>query len=638
MKRIIIFLLLCTPAITGYAQTEPTIEKYGKVSQADLDLKQCDFEKDANAEVLFAKGTLNIEGVGRNQLVVFERHVRIKIFNDFGKNAANVKILFPSYMDEMVATNVQAETINPENGSINITPLDKKLVYTETIDRYHKVVLFTLPNVRAGSIIEYKFRMAGQLLPTWYFQNYLPVRYSEIEASIPAYYNFKVIPYVKQPYVKKVGEESDGYQVRAMSNIHSMPNEPYIGSRVDNLQRISYIGVNTNVSTWLKIGDALIRSDFGDELERGLSGESEIVKKAKSLKSEDDKIAFVFDTVKRSIQWNKFLQFYPVDGTVKVWDKKIGSSAEINMIVYHLLKKVGIEAYPLVVSTKANGKINPADPNIGIFNNTDVYVPVDSTKVYVLDASNKFNLYNTIPANVLNTFGLCVDPHRSLTIDITNQHKLIFIASDDPGMQSVYLNAEIKSDGKMTGDVEITSSGYEKVSALNNYYNDGELKYIDTLRNNDNNLKISSFKRDNVEQDSLPLSQKFNFDDELNTDGNYIYYNANPFNLIGKNPFYSTERFSDVDFGYRDNFSLFGVYKLPQGYKADALPKSITITMPDQSIIFKRTVAEDNGTVLIKYVLNHRKTIHFKSEYPDLQAFYKKMYELLNEQVVVKKA
>lgn len=258
MKRIIFFLLLFTLAITGYAQKEPTIEKYGKVSQEDLDLKQCDFEKDANAEVLFAKGTIGIEGVGNGQITVFEQHLRIKIFNDFGKFAANVKIIFQSYRNEIVTTDVQAETINSDNGNIIITPLDKKLVYTETIDRYHKAVLFALPNVRAGSIIEYKFRLAGQILPTWYFQNYVPVRYSEIEASIPAYYNFKVIPYVTQPYVKKIGEESDGYQLRAMSNIHSMPNEPYIGSRVDNLQRISYTGVDTRVSTWLKMGDALM--------------------------------------------------------------------------------------------------------------------------------------------------------------------------------------------------------------------------------------------------------------------------------------------------------------------------------------------------------------------------------------------
>ena len=42
---------------------------------------------------------------------------------------------------------------------------------------------------------------------------------------------------------------------------------------------------------------------------------------------------------KTAMKWNGILRFYTVDGTVKAWDKKVGNSAEINMMVYHLLKK-----------------------------------------------------------------------------------------------------------------------------------------------------------------------------------------------------------------------------------------------------------------------------------------------------------
>ncbi|WP_259071600.1 hypothetical protein HDF24_00155 [Mucilaginibacter sp. X4EP1] len=106
---------------------------------------------------------------------------------------------------------------------------------------------------------------------------------------------------------------------------------------------------------------------------------------------------------------------------------------------------------------------------------------------------------------------------------------------------------------------------------------------------------------------------------------------------MGPNPFLSENRVSDIDFGYRDNYSVNGIYKIPDGYKIDALPKSVTIVMPDQSIIFKRTVAEDNGTIVIRYMLDHKKSLYFSEDYPDIRDFYKKMYELLNEQVVLKK-
>jgi len=57
MKRL---LLLITATISGLIaiaqspQTVPTTQSYGKVDKADLELKACDFEKDANAEILFS--------------------------------------------------------------------------------------------------------------------------------------------------------------------------------------------------------------------------------------------------------------------------------------------------------------------------------------------------------------------------------------------------------------------------------------------------------------------------------------------------------------------------------------------------------------------------------------------------------
>ncbi|MBS1528646.1 MAG: hypothetical protein JST19_23570, partial [Bacteroidetes bacterium] len=86
MKPIITLLLFCGAIQAVYAQTAttaPAVEPFGKVNQADLELKQCDFEPDANAEVLFDKGTVyytdNLDGI------TMEVHRRIKIFNDNGK-------------------------------------------------------------------------------------------------------------------------------------------------------------------------------------------------------------------------------------------------------------------------------------------------------------------------------------------------------------------------------------------------------------------------------------------------------------------------------------------------------------------------------------------------------------------------
>jgi hypothetical protein len=645
MNKYLIMMSLCAISFFARAQKAPGVEPYGKVRQEDLELKTCDFEKDANAMVLFDNANLTtMSGATAQYKLLIERHTRLKIFNEFGKGFGNIRIVYQTngnYGDEI--SSLQAQTINLIDGKTEITPVDKKSIFTEKIDKFRSALVFAFPNIKPGSVIEYKFRLVSYFLPTWYFQNYIPTRYSKIELNIPSFLNFKSIPHAKQPFTKSVGEGADAYQVREMTNIHSMPVEPYMNSRDENLQRIEYISINTSASTWPKIGEYLMRGNaLGFDLENSITGENDIISQAKGLKSDDERIAYIFNLVKNDMKWNDRYQFFSVEGNSRAWDKKNGNSAEINMILYHLLKKAGIKAYPLLVSTKNNGKINPANATYSLFNNAVVYIPVDSAKNYVLDASDKFNQYNVIPEKILNTFGLSIDTYNLHSLDeygISKAYNMVFVSNNEPSLRSVSLNAEVKADGGMKGNVEINSYSYHKINELALYNAKGEAKYLDTLRNNDNSLRITSFKRENMEVDTLPLIQKIDFDmSSAGSDGNYIYLNTNLFNLTGKNPFYSQNRFSDVDLGFLDNYSAYSVYKLPAGYKSEALPKTMTVMMPDKSIVFKRTVAEDSGAILIKYVFSTKKILYFNEEYPDLRAFYAKMYELLNEQIVLKKS
>jgi hypothetical protein len=59
--------------------------------------------------------------------------------------------------------------------------------------------------------------------------------------------------------------------------------------------------------------------------------------------------------------------------------------------------------------------------------------------------------------------------------------------------------------------------------------------------------------------------------------------------------------------------------------------------MPDKSIVFKRFEGEQDGSVMIHYTIDYKRSIYTKDEYPSIRDFYKKMYEMLNEQIVLKK-
>jgi len=447
-----------------------------------------------------------------------------------------------------------------------------------------------------------------------------------------------------QPYAVNLRDGNNQVSKMALANIPSINDEPHMSSLKDNFQSLQtqllsvtpdpssgYYGRDFSES-WTKIGQTLADDDdFGGQFNRKLAGEEEILSHAKTIKSDDQKIEYIFDRVKNSMKWNEIYTKYIDDGTVKAWDKKIGNYAEINLAVYHLLKKAGINAMPMITSTRKHGRANPAYPAYYPFNTVVTYVPVDSATYYVLDATRKNNLYNVVPFYFLNSFGLTIDKDNK-------KYDVAFIQNSQPAREVTLLNATISADGKMQGTAQINNFSYSRIDNIDSYKTDGEKKYIESLKEGNNDLAISSLKMENMEADSLPLTQNIDFSLNLNgADGTYIYFKPNLFTTLGTNPFLSERRTTDIDFGYLGNYAITGNYKIPTGYKVDAMPQSTRMDMSDQSISFRRLLAENDGTITIRYTIVYRKSIIFKENYEELRAFYKKMYEMMDDQVVLKK-
>lgn len=652
MNKIFTTLLLGILAFAVEAQTPsktiPGVMPFGKVDIADLEMKTCDFEKDANAEVLFEKGKVYFD---QQFNIIMEVHTRVKIFNDKGMKEAEIHIPYQGGNRLEFITGLQAQTINLVDGKPEIIKLDKKLVYTKTIDKLKNEIAFTFPNVKAGSIIEYKYTwntISYSNFPDWFFQQKIPVRYSEFDTSIPEYFTYRTQSRVYDPLVKNESktESETGYMVdireRAMANVHSLPDEAYMSSYADNLQclifQLTHItapsaGVFKSYSdTWGKVGGILIEdADFGGQLKRKLKDEELILTKAATLKTNVEKIAYIFGEVKNNMKWDGVDRWYTIDGTAKAWERKSGNSAEINIILYHLLKQAGIEVYPMVVSTREHGKVVPYYTSLSQFNKAVAYVPLANNKMYVLDATNKYNSFNDIPADLLNSSGLFIDKANDV-------FDIVFLKNDKPVNQTVFVTADIKPDGKIQGAAIVRSAGYHRKNALEKYKTNGEKKYIEALQDGDNGLKITAIKMDNMDVDSLPLLESIDFSLELaGSDETYIMLNPNLFASLKNNPFLAEQRFTDVEFGYNRSYTIGGRYSMPAGYKIDAMPKNGSITMPDKSISFNRLVGEQDGKISVRYTIDFRKPIYSKEIYPDFREFVKVFYQMLNEQIILKK-
>jgi hypothetical protein len=615
------------------------ILQFGKIDTADLKLTTCDFEKDANAMVLFDKGDMVCGAAG----LALVRHKRIKILNELGKGEANIRIEFNNKFGEEHIVAVEAETINLENGKLIYTKLDPKLIYAIHTDKQKDAIVFSLPNVKTGSVVEYRYewvRNFSRNFPEWDFQNDLPTRYSQINILMSPQFTFSALYRKNQPFIKDTVSSLGYGHIWAMEKIPAKKEEAFMRSAVDGLESLTLAlssvdvyGTKTTIAeSWQGVGKQIVDDKlFSKPFDQSPNDEG-LIRQAKALKSDDERIAFLFNQVKTKMKWNDQENWFSKDGIKSAWKKKSGNWGEINMTLCYFLKEAGIKAYPMLVSTRENGKLLPNFVNVYQINKLVTYIPVDSTRNYVLDATDKYHSYNEPPFDLLDSYGLCLDKEK-------NKYDLVFIKKTAPVKQIFFVNASISSNGTMTGEAELNSFSYSKSASVELYNKLDEKKYIEVLKDNDNNLNITSLKLENAEIDSLPLTQTLQFKLNLpGTDDKYIYFSPNLFISGRNNPFVNDTRFADIDFGYLKILNLNGRYKIPDGYKIESIPKSVNLLTEDKSIGFKRVIVEEEGYVVVHYVINHKTTTYSRDHYKLIHDYYKKMYEMLSEQIVLKKS
>ena len=76
-------------------------------------------------------------------------------------------------------------------------------------------------------------------------------------------------------------------------------------------------------------------------------------------------------------------------------------------------------------------------------------------------------------------------------------------------------------------------------------------------------MTIDSFLIVPPENDSIPLEQIVRYKQQLNESGGFIFFNTNLFTGIEKNPFLSSIRFTNVNFGFPYNIFVEEKIKLP---------------------------------------------------------------------------
>jgi hypothetical protein len=223
---------------------------------------------------------------------------------------------------------------------------------------------------------------------------------------------------------------------------------------------------------------------------------------------------------------------------------------------------------------------------------------------------------------------------NALVVDKTTQD-LIELKSADKFVNDVFFTCSVEVDGKISGQTSLKSSGYARNLRLYTYKKDKLKEMVED--NAGITIKADSISVTNEEDELLPFEQSIEFSGNLQTGGDYFFLPYSLFTGLGKNPFIAENRVMDIDFDYPKTYVVTGTYYLPDDLVINELPRNTKLIMPDTSIILNRKTQQDGKIISLRLSLEMLHGNYPAEQYPYLKDFFKRMYAILDERIVLKK-
>lgn len=653
LRAILISIVLILISIKTKAQNY----ELGKVSIAELEEKVNPKDTAAVAAILFKRGkTFFTYSAGRGFTANNVYEFRIKIYKTEGLSWANQKVSYYVGYENLGDDSVKfsnAITYNLENGTIVKTKLDSEGHFKNKINKYWNQETITLPNVKAGSVIEFKYILRSEnivRLPDFDFQYDIPVNFFEYKTEIPEFFIYKtlLIGTTKiQTNAELVGSSqvyASGYKqinslytsqyIPALRNEKFVDNiENYRGSIQNELERKRFpdMPVVDYTNTWEGVATTIYKNkDFGEELKQADYFLNDLKGLLQNVDSHEERLNVIFKFVQNKMNWNKEKGYYVDKGVKKAYEAKTGNVAEINFILIAMLKSAGINADPVLVSTLENGI--PVFPNRTVFNYVIAQAEIAGNKV-LLDATNKFTAPNVLPLNLLNWKG------RLIKEDGSSEE--VEMITSVPSKNNYNLTAVINpSLGKIEGQLRIKRSDYSAFHFREINSGKSEDFYLEKLENDLSKSEITDYTIENKTKDlSKPVVENFSF--TLNSPydiiNGKIFLRPLLFFTDTTNPFVQEQRQASVYFGYPNHHVYNISFEVPEGYIVESMPKPKRISLENKDASYLMNTLFDENKILIQVIKEINKPIFVPEDYDTLKEFFQKIIVSQNEKIVLKK-
>ncbi len=663
MKNLFISLLLLSMATSLCAQQSILVPslKYGKPTNEELTMTTYAPDTSAVAVVLYKTCDVRYEIMMGDFRLSYEYEVKIKVLKSDGTSYADVNV--PYYEPEKligtskeVVTSIDASAYNMEDGKMMREKMKKEFVFKERLNKSYMQVKFSIPNVKVGTVLEYKYKILSDFyynIKGWYAQQDIPVVYGHYDITIPEYFKFNLENHGYERLAVTDKTESLTFSLPGQSDqlhcngrhlnfkanqLQALHADSYLWCPDDyrtqisfELQSMDFPGVlyRNFAQSWEQIDKILIEDeDFGGMLKMRNPYRDEMTAlDIDKLPDTNAKICALFQFLRKKMNWNEQYSLYGNE-VKKAIKNGTGNNADFNFVLMSMLREANIPCAPVVMSRRSVGMLPFAHPSIQKLNTFVVAAANSDSSFVYLDGSIRAGYLNILPTVLMVERARMISSNGSRWVNLSNLGK---------NQLRSLVNASVNAEGKITGT---RTTGYvgQYASSLRNRFRTAKdsAEFVSNLETSEE-IKVNDLRFNQMDNFSPQVEETITFEKEGTMNDNLIYLNPMIFLHVEKSPFTQAERKLPVELPYTEQVTLSVSIDIPEGYAVDEVPKPLTVKTEDGSGKCRYNIQAQGNRVMLIYTFSYDKLTYAAQEYQGLKAFWEAIVEKNNEMLVLKK-
>jgi hypothetical protein len=648
-------------AVAGDQFTAPT--------PAELAMKDLPGYPGAPAVVLYR------DQIAKDDLHVVQHYDRIKILTEEGKKYANVELRYVSVSDDgsyystgddKTMGEVSGRTIHPDGTIIPFTGKPYKKTMEKTKEVKYQAIVFTLPDVEVGSIIEYRYatRINDNVFesPSWFIQGDLYLKSAhfgwlpttrELQDShgiINTITWFPVLP----PGAKIVHNTLPGtafvspqqsYDL-VVNDVPPQVKEDYMPPIASFSYRVlfNFSSYRTAEEYWKSEGkDWSKRHDSFTNPNGDLKKITDTV--TAGAASNDEKLRKIYAAVQKlenteytrahEQREDKAAGVGKLNSVADVWKRERGGPTELAELFVGMARAAGMKAYLMLVPDRSEELFVESWLSFEQFDSTIAIVNVDGKEVF-FDPGSRYCPYGQLAWEHTMVEGLRqTDGGTAFAQTVGEQYSVNKTAR--------VANLEMNEQGEITGKIDLTFSGAPALNWRHRALRGDEESLKNALRTHledmlPKSLEVKVLSIQDLDAYEKPLAVSYEVKGSLGTaTGKRLVLPVDLFEAGSTPAFPHEKRELAVYFRYPEIRQDALRIKFTKGFAVEAVPEPAKFTIPSRetysltvestptSFTTRRTYAD--GDVLVK-----------PDQYAELRKFHSQFEGKDQESVVLKVA